>query len=503
MASDKLCLVLLPPYGEGAPSQDEIKILLDYVIRPAIEKYHFHLLRSDELLHDGDPVPERVIRVVQAADLCIIFLVGSSPELYYLVGRRHESGKPYIHLVKRGDEVLFDFDSTSTVMYDDLASTESAFKTIWTIQKYVDEFERQGYGRVEGGLSMAAVAAITNRIEGKLNQLLEKTNLLPAGWANGASEADFLEIQAIDTPDDLDPAPANSSSRQPSPPPAPAPLVDFADLAEALGSADGDPALDDLASFASNLLEIDEASPEGELYDAQAPDPVNEAASAIEAGDYARAGALIPAIEAHSGISDELLVVASAVAGAGHEIGVEPAIRLLTEHRDGLSREAIRAGMQGVASFYIQTGRQAEGLPRVQAIAREITKAHTDDRSFQADILDQLQRVAYSAGDFARAREICMRTLQLMPSHPDYLFNASRIFDQLGVMSRAVEFVDRYMTASPDGDAERLAHAVSVYARARRVPEARGALAKLSRLDGERARLVTQEPAVRAVVGAG
>jgi tetratricopeptide (TPR) repeat protein len=387
-------------------------------------------------------------------------------------------------------------------MYDDLASTESAFKTIWTIQKYVDEFERQGYGRAEGGLSMAAVAAITNRIEGKLNQLLEKTNLLPAGWANGPSEADFYEIQPIDTPDDLDPEPVNSAT-VPPPPPAPAPLVDFANLAESLGSADGDPALDDLASFASDLLGIDEAFSDSESYDAQVRDPVNEAASAIEAGDYARAGALISDIEAHNGISDELLVVASAVAGAGHEIGLEPAIRLLTEHRDELSREGIRAGMQGIASFYIQTGRQAEGLPRVQAIAREITMAHTDDHSFQADILDQLQRVAYSAGDFARAREICMRTLQLMPSHPDYLFNASRIFDQLGVMSRAVEFVDRYMTASPDGDAERLAHAVSVYARARRVPEARGALAKLSRLDGERARLVTQEPAVRAVVGAG
>ncbi len=58
------------------------------------------------------------MRLVQEADLCVVDLTDRNPNVFYECGRRHETGKPAILVIRKGEKIAFDLAGIRTISYD-------------------------------------------------------------------------------------------------------------------------------------------------------------------------------------------------------------------------------------------------------------------------------------------------------------------------------------------------------------------------------------------------
>lgn len=168
----KKCFVISPIGDEGSPIREEADTLLDLVITPALEPVGFEVIRVDRL-KGAKAITTEIIQLIQDSELCIIVLTGHNPNVYYEMGRRHETGKPYIHLIRKGDPIPFDVAPIRTIMYDDISQARVAHAVQKEIVSFVREIEESSdapYGRRGTGVSLATLAAAIDRIERKLSQ---------------------------------------------------------------------------------------------------------------------------------------------------------------------------------------------------------------------------------------------------------------------------------------------------------------------------------------------
>jgi hypothetical protein len=168
MASQKLCFVISPIGDDGTPVRQEADALL-WIIRQALEKYDFGVTRVDEIARSA-VITNEIVQLIQESALAIIVLTGHNPNVFYEAGRRHETGKPFIQMIRRGEPLPFDVAGIKTIMYDNVDSLSAAARTIDDIQKYVDEFEKSGYGTTGSGISLATIASVLDRIERRLSE---------------------------------------------------------------------------------------------------------------------------------------------------------------------------------------------------------------------------------------------------------------------------------------------------------------------------------------------
>ncbi|NPV66141.1 MAG: tetratricopeptide repeat protein [Anaerolineae bacterium] len=169
----KKCFVISPIGDEGSPVREEADTLLDLVITPALEPVGFEVIRVDRL-KGAKAITNEIIQLIQDSELCIIVLTGHNPNVYYEMGRRHETGKPYIHLIRKGDPIPFDVAPIRTIMYDDISQARVAHAVQKEIVSFVREIEESSdapYGRRGTGVSLATLAAAIDRIERKLSQV--------------------------------------------------------------------------------------------------------------------------------------------------------------------------------------------------------------------------------------------------------------------------------------------------------------------------------------------
>jgi len=169
----KKCFVISPIGDEGSPIREEADTLLDLVITPALEPAGFEVIRVDRL-KGAKAITSEIIQLIQDSELCVIVLTGHNPNVYYEMGRRHETGKPYIHLIRKGEPIPFDVAPIRTIMYDDISQSRVAYAVQKEIASFVREIEESSdapYGRRGTGVSLATLAAAVDRIERKLSQV--------------------------------------------------------------------------------------------------------------------------------------------------------------------------------------------------------------------------------------------------------------------------------------------------------------------------------------------
>jgi hypothetical protein len=159
----KTCFIISPIGTEGSEPRKNADDLMDLVIQPALEKYRFTVVRADKIPRPS-MITSDIVELVQNAELCVIDLTGYNPNVFYECGRRHETGKPFIQLQSKGENLPFDVSGIRTVSYD-LSSPRSVLESIKAIQGYVDEFEKTGYTTTSSGASLSTVAAAVGRIE--------------------------------------------------------------------------------------------------------------------------------------------------------------------------------------------------------------------------------------------------------------------------------------------------------------------------------------------------
>ncbi len=440
MSDSKTCFVVVPHYEERTAAHKLVANLIDKVER-AVKQYRFDVAVS-EAPPNNVLIAEDTVNKVLEAELCIVLLIDIDPVMLYLVGRRHEAGSPIIHVIREGQASPFESALMHCIAFGNLEDIDTALKIIDDIAEVVKGFEAQGYG--DGGSRVTLE---------EIKDMLEKM----AGASLSTVSASLERIE-------------QTVKRIASRPAAP--------------------------SYSGGAARGGSGIPLG--------NPKEAFMAAIARGDTQQASALLPRLEQALGPTLELAAASVFLAGAGVEAGAEMFYRLYTEHPDtlpGYNEPEFYKLIGGFLNFYSITDREAEGLARAEPMINEFLSKTDLSRKSEAFYLNQLQKLIYGTGDYERALEIAEKVLILVSDEPAYVFNASLICEKLGMITRAVEFVDRCIQLD-DAEASHFAHAVDMYLQVGRVEEARAAYERLKLVSPDRAAILLLDDEVRRQLGA-
>ena len=95
--------------------------------------------------------------------------------VFYECGRRHETGRPVILLIRKGDTLPFDVAGIRTIEYD-LSDPRTTLNSVKVVQEFIREFEQASYGAATTGATLSGIADTLARIERMLDRSLTTTS---------------------------------------------------------------------------------------------------------------------------------------------------------------------------------------------------------------------------------------------------------------------------------------------------------------------------------------
>lgn len=420
--SGKTCFVISPIGEDGSDIRKEADALL-WIIRNALSRYGFQVQRVDEIPRPTE-ITSEIVQLIQSATLCVIVLTSQNPNVFYEAGRRHESGKPFLQLVRKDEPLPFDVAGIKTIIYSDVETREGAARTMAEIQRFVDEFEKSGYGPSGTGVSLATIATAIDRLERRIGQ---------------------LQGQGI------------------------------AGL-----STSGSP-----GSFQSMMVNPREAF-----------------MTAIAQGDLNAAVVHLRRLEQLGVPPSELLQYSSFLATAGSEPAAELIFKLLNDDAT-LTRddETLRIVLGSLVSFYGIRDQEVQGVERLKDLfERALAKPELSNES-KAFLLNQQERLFYGAGDYERAQALVEEAIRLNPNEVSYFYNASMVYNKLGLARKTLETVDHFLGMGTE-DPDHLGYAVTIYAEKGRPEDAKRTFARLRSVSPSKAAVVLLDPDVQKALSA-
>ena len=167
MESKKTCLVISPIGQQGSDIRKQADDVFELLIAPALRPFGFDVIRSDRIA-GIEKISDQIINYIQTAELCIADLTGHNPNVFYELGRRHETAKPCIQIIKLGGAIPFDVADMRTVEYD-LDDVRAARDSQNQLERFIDAVEREGYS--DSGSSLQNISDTLKRIEKKVNSI--------------------------------------------------------------------------------------------------------------------------------------------------------------------------------------------------------------------------------------------------------------------------------------------------------------------------------------------
>jgi len=186
----KVCFVVSPIGPEESETRQESDALL-WVIGQALAPYGFEVVRADQITKSAIITTE-MVQLIQESALCITVLTGHNPNVFYETGRRHETGRPFIQLIRADQNLPFDVAGIRTITYSEIENMRGAAKLIEQISGFVKEFEKQGYGAAGTGASLASIGASLDRIERKIGSLGGQVTLTQTASPEIATEGSWI-----------------------------------------------------------------------------------------------------------------------------------------------------------------------------------------------------------------------------------------------------------------------------------------------------------------------
>jgi hypothetical protein len=95
--------------------------ILNQYIRRALEEQELRVVRADEIAEPG-MISRQIVEYILRSRLVIADLSFNNPNVFYELCLRHVTGKPTVHLIKKGDTIPFDVGNfrTITIAFDDV-----------------------------------------------------------------------------------------------------------------------------------------------------------------------------------------------------------------------------------------------------------------------------------------------------------------------------------------------------------------------------------------------
>ena len=144
------CFVVSPIGDEGSEIRNNADKLLKYIITPVCQACGFDVERVDQI-NDTGSITQTIIEKLQTAELVIADISGHNPNVFYEMGFRKCTGKPIVHLKKKGESIPFDVNTIRTFEYDltDLDSVDAVKERLqqtvsaFSYESVSDEEEQQ------------------------------------------------------------------------------------------------------------------------------------------------------------------------------------------------------------------------------------------------------------------------------------------------------------------------------------------------------------------------
>lgn len=105
----KTCFVICPIGKSGSDERRRSDDVFHHLIRPVVSADPY-LYQADRAIDDARPgeITAEIVRRVIESDLVIADLSDRNPNVFYELALRHQTGKPFIHLVSDPLEIPFD-----------------------------------------------------------------------------------------------------------------------------------------------------------------------------------------------------------------------------------------------------------------------------------------------------------------------------------------------------------------------------------------------------------
>ena len=131
MTDEKNCFVVSPIGEPDSETRKRADQILKHVVKPAVGECGYTAVRADEIEKPGI-ITSQVIQRVVTDPLVVADLTERNPNVFYELAIRHALKKPFVQLIKKGEQIPFDVAGTRTIQVDhhDLDSVEAAKREI-------------------------------------------------------------------------------------------------------------------------------------------------------------------------------------------------------------------------------------------------------------------------------------------------------------------------------------------------------------------------------------
>lgn len=113
----KICFIIMPIGGSRSKTRKRSDLVLKEIINQAAKKCGFETIRSDMEPLPGE-IPLQIVRHLRKDPMVVADLTDGNPNVFYELGRRHETGKPVVMLIKNGQKIPFDLTVHRVIFYD-------------------------------------------------------------------------------------------------------------------------------------------------------------------------------------------------------------------------------------------------------------------------------------------------------------------------------------------------------------------------------------------------
>jgi len=165
---EDICFVICPIGDPNSQTRQNSDKVLNFIVRPALQKSGLVAVRSDEIASPGQ-ITTQIINHILKAKLVVADLTGHNPNVFYELALRHAFHKPVIQIMLSGQKLPFDVVGMRTISY--ALDLEGAIEAKEEIERSIEIALSDSY-EPESPVSMAAKLEELSRTSSPENQVI-------------------------------------------------------------------------------------------------------------------------------------------------------------------------------------------------------------------------------------------------------------------------------------------------------------------------------------------
>lgn len=145
---EKICFVISPIGGEDSKERKHADRVMNEIIEPIChDEFGYEIIRADKY-HVIGQITSQIVELIVKADLVIADLSFHKPNVFYELALRHITRKPFIHLIREGEEIPFDIKDIRVIKFN-LEKPESIEQAKSVLREQIKNSEKGELGTIQ------------------------------------------------------------------------------------------------------------------------------------------------------------------------------------------------------------------------------------------------------------------------------------------------------------------------------------------------------------------